>query len=340
MWDRIKHFGTVAALTWLIWWSADRRVTDRAEIPVRLEVKSADQSFIATIENPQPPEVSVTLTGTRGRLDAFRTLLDRKPGQHFEYVWPADDAAPGQRIVSTRRLLSESRAFRELGLDIYEIRPPDATVLVDRLSSVKMEIRPDFGSVRVENVACQPPTVEVRRLPTMLATGRYADSVLRPSAEQAVRGWLASHPDDAEFSLDLSLSIPDAAQTVEFSPSGTVKVSGRFVNLFATAVKGPVQIVFAVPPDVERQYVMKPAENSNFRPDVHVRGPAAEIDQLTPQQRVLYGEGVSMEVAAATMTVRRAPKVVLPEGFELDRELQEVEFELVERGAGAEGAGN
>ena len=82
MWDRIKHSATVAALTWLIWWSADRRVTDRAEIPVRLEVKSADQSFIATIENPQPPEVSVTLTGTRGRLDASARRYRRQAARY------------------------------------------------------------------------------------------------------------------------------------------------------------------------------------------------------------------------------------------------------------------
>jgi hypothetical protein len=339
MWDSIKHFATVAALTWLIWWSADRRVTDRVEMPLRLAVKSADQSIIATIESPLPAEVIAVLTGTRGRLDAFRTMLDRRPGMPFECVWPADDVVVGTRSVSSRRLLSESRSFRDSGLDIAEIRPAEVVVLIDKLTTRRMEIQPDFGSVRVENVVCQPPAVEVGRLPSMLSRSRYADGILRPAAEQAVRQWLATHPDDAEFAIDLSLSIPEAAQTVEFSPTATVRVSGRFVSLFASAVKGPVQIVFAVPPDVEKQYILKPADTSNFRPDVHVRGPAAEIEKLTPQQIFLFVEVRASDVSATSKTVRRAPRAILPPGFELDRELQEVEFDLVERPAVSDNTG-
>lgn len=331
MWNQVKHFATVAILTWLIWWSADRRVTDREEVSLRIAVKSSDQSITASIENPRPAEVLATLTGPRGRLDAFRMMRERNPGFTVEYAWPADDSGVGARTIQTRRLLLDSRGFRQTGLDVAEVRPPDVTVMVDRLETVKMEVRPDFGSVRVESVACSPPTVEVRRMPGALAKGRYSDHILRPQAEQAVRQWLASHPDDEEFSFDLSLGIPEASTLVDFSPSPTVKVSGRFVNLFSTAIKGPVQIVFAVPPDVQRQFILKPTEGSNFRPDVYVRGPTAEVEKLTPQQIFLYVDVLASDAAGSSKTIRRAPKAVLPGGFELERELQEVEFELIER---------
>src|SRR5262249_44391911 len=146
---------------------------------------------------------------------------------------------------------------------------------------------------------------------------------------------------DRDVSVHLSLSTHEAAQTVEFSFSSTVKVSGRFVNLFTNAVKGPVQIVFAVPPDVERQFILKPSENSNFRPDVHIRGPSAEIEKLTPQQIFLCVEVLASDASGTSKTFRRAPRAVLPPGFELDprHELQEVEFTLVERPAGPENAG-
>lgn len=333
MWNQVKHFATVAILTWLIWWSADRRVTDREEVSLRIAVKSSEQSFTANIENPRPAEVLATLTGPRGRLDAFRAMRERNPGFTVEYAWPSDDNIVGVRTIQARRLLLDSRLFRQAGLDVEEIRPPEVSVMIDRLETVKMEVRPDFGSVRVESVTCSPPTVEVRRLPGSLASGRYADHILRPPAEQAVRQWLTSHPDDEEFSFDLSLGIPEASTIVDFSPSATVKVSGRFVNLFSTAIKGPVQIVFAVPPDVERQFILKPLEGSNFRPDVYVRGPTAEVEKLTPQQIFLYVDVLASDAAGTSKSVRRAPKAVLPGGFELERELQEVEFELIERPA-------
>jgi len=334
MWNQVKHYATVAILTWLIWWSADRRVTDREEVSLRIAVKSSDQSYTASIESPKPAEVLATLTGPRGRLDAFRLLRDRNPGFMIEYAWPPEDNAVGVKTIQTRRLLLDSRAFRQTGLDIADVRPPDVTIMVDRLETLKMEVRPDFGSVRVENVACTPPTVEVRRLPGGLARDHYSDRILRPPAEQAIRQWLASHPDDEEFSFDLSLAIPEASTPVEFSPTATVKVTGRFVNLFTTATKGPVQIVFAVPPDVQRQYILKPAEGSNFRPDVYVRGPTEDVEKLTPQQIFLYVEVLASDASGTSKTVRRAPKAVLPAGFELERDLQEVEFELIDRPAG------
>src|SRR5262249_42417041 len=201
----------------------------------------------------------------------------------------------------------------------------------------KMDVKPDFGNVQVENVTCQPSSVEVRRLPSLLAKGKYAERVLHPAAEQAVRQWRSAHQNDEAFTLDLPLAIPEASATVEISPAGPVKVSGRFVNLFATVTKGPVQILFAIPPELERQYVLKPSETSNFRPDVVVRGPTADVETLTPQQIFVYVEVLASDAAGPSETVRRAPHVVLPPGLQFERELQEVEFELIERPAPSDG---
>ncbi|MCK6456516.1 MAG: hypothetical protein L6Q92_08310 [Phycisphaerae bacterium] len=333
MWERIKSATTVCIITGLIWWSADRRVTDEKEFTVRLTVSSADASLLATIESPRSGEAVVRASGTRARLDAFENELNRNPALAFEYVLSENDTALGPKTLSTARMLAESRRFRDAGLDVADVRPSEVQIVVDRYEDVDLRIEPDFGSIGVEDVVCQPQTVLVRKMPGTLARTRYAERVLRPSAERAVQQWLAAHPDNPRFEVDVTLSIPDAPVVLEISPSPHVKIAGRFVNPVASARVGPCQIVFAVPPDVQRDYVVQPAASSNLRPDVFVRGPKNQVEQLTPQQIVLYVPVLAADTAttASVRTIRRAPEIVLPGGLELDRDLQEVEFELVPR---------
>lgn len=333
MWDRIRELITVLVITWLIWWSADRRVTDREAFSLRVAVRSADQRIYATIESPRPTDLLVTVEGTRGRLEAFRQLLQRSPGLLFEHLLPADQSAIGRRNLPGATVVAESRGFRETGLTIIDVRPPEITVLLDRIEDVSMRVEPDFGSVGVENVVCQPATVEVRRLPGQLAQTRFADRTLRPAAEQAVKQWLAANPDRADFEIELALLIADAPRDVEFAPSDRVRVVGRFVNLFTTARKGPVQVVFAIPPDVQRQYIVKPTDASNLRPDLDVRGPTAAVNQLQPQQILVFVDVLASDAGGSVRTIRRTPRVVLPPGLELAREPREIEFELTERPA-------
>ncbi|MFO0973304.1 MAG: hypothetical protein U1A27_07690 [Phycisphaerae bacterium] len=333
MWERVREVGTVIVITWLIWWSADRRVTDRAEFPLRIAVRSARPGVQATVESPRPAEVRVTVEGTRGRLEAFRALLQRNRDLQLEHVVAADESSPGTRTLSAAVVLGQTAIIHDAGVTIVDVRPAEISVVFERLVDVSVRIEPSFGTVGVENVVCQPATVEVRRLPERVAHERLADGVLRPWAEQALKQWLASNPDRASFSIDLALSIPDAPQSAEFSPSSTVRVAGRFVNLFTTAKKGPVQIVFAIPPELERQYLVRPAEGSNFRPDVEVRGPTAAVEQLTPQQVLVFVDVLTSDAAGTVRTIRRMPRAVLPPGLELAREMQEVAFELVEHGS-------
>lgn len=336
MWERVRTLVAVVVVTWLIWWTADRRVTDRDEVTVRLAVKTAEPNLYATIDSPQPPDVLAVLAGTRGRLESFRAQLQRGTGRVFEYTLPTADAVRGTLVIPAAKVLLDSKGFRESGLDVLAVRPGEIRVVVDRYEDVRLRVEPDFGTIGVENVVCQPPQVDVRRLTAMLARTRFADGVLRPSAEVAVRQWIAAHPGEAEFQIDLTLTIPDAPQLVEISPSSQVRVSGRFVSLLNTVRKGPVQVVFAVPPDVQRRFIIKPTEASNLRPDVYIRGPKADAEQLSPQQIFVYVEVLAADAAGTLRTIRRAPKVILPPGIELDREMQEIEFELVERAAGAD----
>ncbi len=339
MLERLKHFATVAILTWLIWWSADRRVTDRDQVVVRLAVKSTDAGRVVSIEDPRPAEVLATVTGPRGRLANFRAQLQRNPGQVFEFAWPVD-APIGPQQVPSRRVLAESREFREAGLDVEDARPSELRVMVDQLETAVLDVKPDFGSLQVANVVCTPAQVEVRRVPAALVRSRFVDRVLRPPAEQALRAWQESQTaGGSEFSIELPLAIAEAA-TAEFGPSNTVRVTGQFVDTTDVVTRGPVQIVLAVPPEVQRQYVVRPADTSNFRPDVSVRGPVARLGQLTPQEILAYVEVLASDAAGTTRTIRREPKVILPPGFELARPLDEVEFEMIERpdvGKGARG---
>ncbi len=331
MWQNSKNAAAVAVITLLIWWSADRGVTDADHFAVRLAVRAADPGVLAALESPNPAEVTATLSGTRGRLEALRSRLRREPALAFEYVLSVDASAPGRRPLSTRTMLAGSAAFGELGLDVVDVQPPEAVVTLDRFVSERLRIEPDFGAIGVENVACQPATVELRRVPARLLASRYGDRVLRPSAEPALRQWLTAHPEETTFEIDVTLSVPDAPHVIEFVPSPHVKVVGRFVSPLATVRRGPVQVVFAIPPDVQRQYEVRPAEKSNLRPDVWIRGPKAQVEQIAPQEISLYVEVRASDVAGTTKVVQRAPRVILPPGVELAREPEEIEFELVER---------
>ncbi len=331
IWERVRHFLVVVVITWLVWYAADRRVTDREDFTLRIAVRTTDPLTTASIESPKPSEVKATLEGTRGRLDAFNAWLSKNQSAVIEYVLGSASSDPGQKQVASDELLAASRVIRDSGLDVIFVRPPLITLRVDRLETVKVRVQPDFGGVSVEGSVVQPAVVEVRGIPRRLLDTRLADRTLRPSAEQAIRQWLTANPDKTEFTIELPLSIPEASQDVEFSPAPTVKVTGRSVSLLSTAKKGPVQIVFAIPVDVERQYIVRPAESANLRPDIQVRGPTSSIEQLTPQQIVVFVEVLASDVSGTVRTVRRAPRVILPPGFELAREMQEVEFELVER---------
>jgi hypothetical protein len=329
--EHAKNLTIVVVITGLIWWTANQQVQDSAEFTLRIGIRAADQSLLAVIEHPAPAEVVVRLTGTRGRIDAFRNLLQREPSRVFEHVLPPDHRTRGPQRMAARQVLAGSGMFRQTGLDIEDIRPAEVQLVVEALRTVSLRLEPDFGTIGVENVVCQPQIVEVHGVPESIVDTHYADGVLRAPAEHAVRQWLATHPDAPDFEINLILTIPEAPPTVEFAPSSRVRAVGRFVSVVDTAKKGPVQIVFAVPPDVQRGYYVRPSEASNLRPDVFVRGHKSLLEQLAPQQIFMYVEVMVADVAGSARLIQRVPRVVLPDGVELAREPEPVEFELIER---------
>lgn len=318
-WQKGQSAVLVVLFTGLIWWTANQAVSMTRSFAVRLRLAKAPGLTIRVLSGD---EFNVTLSGPQRLLDAFEARL-RSHGDILDYSLSKDEAQPAERVEwKARDVLSNTALLAASGLTVGETTPAEVAISIDTLVTAQMTVQPEYGAVEVDATSVSPATVKVTLAERELA--QHARR-LTPNVELQLSNWRSEHPDAQTFSINVPLALPWVVERID-PPS--VTVSGRVIQLLETAMKGPVQILPAIPVTVQRKYTVEPASEEDFRTDLNVRGPKDLLAGLSTEQIRAYFDVLTADEGLAGQTITRRAIVVLPRGFELVGDPPEVRFRL------------
>lgn len=319
MWEKFKSAAVVVIITFMIWFAADQNVKEERtyQVTVRMVSETPDR-YAAIAELPHQVTFNVTLDARRRRLQEFSELINSKPV--FEAVATRDEEAGSKpRVMSARDILNLVKEIDDFGVGyISRVEPTGVMVLIDEYRTVNdVRVEPVYGELKV-TATPEPNKVSVR-LPGFLAEKLREQPVAIADAEQRIRA--ASRP-DGTFNVSVPLTLPvlknlppDAG--IKILPVSDVTIAGRIEALTATKRKGPIQITWSIPDQVQRDYRIVANPESNFRPDIDVTGPKDQIDQLDPRQIRAFVDVFAADAEKPGQTIRRQVQFVLPAGYSL-----------------------
>ena len=343
LWKKFKTACVVVGITLLIWFAADQNVMEPRTFPITVRLASSDPDRYAGLaEPPYQRTVRVTLRGRRRHLHEFAGLLQSRS----VFVANIDRTKPvsvtPQSISVIDDVLSKIKAIRESRLAVDGVEPVALLARIDEYVTVaNVRVQPDYGDLKVTaNVS--PQTVSVR-LPRFVAKRLGPQPVATALAEQRIR---ADQAPDGRFTIKAPLVFGglkdlDPDVRIEFLPSSEVTISGRIEALTETQSKGPIQITWSIPDDVQKKYVVV-ADQANFRVNIDVTGPKMRLDQLEPADilgivEVFAGD---MDAPGPGKEITREVKFILIDpakcpGCTLSSESHEVRFRLEPRPVGS-----
>lgn len=338
MWDKLKSQIVVVVITVFIWMAADQNV--REEQTFRVSVRPAareSERYVAIAEPPYQVVLDVTMAGRRRQLKEFADLVASKAV--FEaFIDESKESSPLPQSISTETdLINKIREFKDARVVVKSVFPRTVSVRIDDYETVRaVAVEPNYGDLKV--LADVSPSELAVRLPRFAAKGLKEDPVFRPNVEQRVRD--ARQP-DSTFVIKVPVSFEfdnlDPRSPVKITPADEITISGRIESLTETRRKGPIQITWSIPDEVQAKYVVVPKPGQNLRRDIEVTGPKGQVEQLPLQKirgfvEVMAGDEPNKEIT-------RAVRYILPEGFTLasDSAQHEITFTLVPRAAGGAG---
>lgn len=319
MWERAKSGAVVVFVTLLIWFAADQNVQESQTFQVPLRVMSGHPDRFAMIADlPHQVTLAVTLNARRRRLQEFSEMVNGR--SLFEAVIDQEVKAQATpQVLATRDLLSYVREIEKFGMGyIRTIEPSGVRILINEYRTVPdVRVEPVYGELKV-SATPSPAKVSVR-LPGFLADELQKQPVAVADAEQRIR---ASSGPGGAFNVRVPLTLPVLKNVppnagVKILPSAEVVLAGRIEALTATKRKGPIQITWSIPDDVQRDYRVVPAPDANFRPDIDVSGPRDQIDQLDPRTIRAFVDVFTSDAEPGGQPIRRQVQFILPPGFTL-----------------------
>ena len=320
--------------------AADQNVREEQtfRVSARLASRESDR-YAAIAEPPYQVVLDVTVTGRRRQLKEFADVLASK-AVFDAFVDESRESSPLPQSISTETdLISKIKEFKDARVVVKSVFPRAVSVRIDDYETVRaVAVEPNYGDLKV--LADVSPSELSVRLPRFAARGLKEDPVFRPNVEQRVRD--ARQP-DGTFAIKVPVSFDfdnlDPRSPVKIVPADEIAITGRIESLTETRRKGPVQITWSIPEEVQAKYVVVPKPGQNLRRDIEVTGPKGQVEQLPLQKirgfvEVMAGDEPNKEI---TRTVR----FILPEGFTLasDPAQHEITFTLVPRAAPGAGAG-
>lgn len=316
-WQTAKLLLVVLTVTVMIWLVADQNVQQQEVFRVPVRVASPDPNRYAAVAKPsQQITLQVTMTGRRRHLKAFADLVSATAA--FEAL--VDEAkAPRpepQSLSSADDILKRIRAVGESLLTIRSVVPRNVPVLIDLFVEIPaFTVEPGFGDLKV-TARCTPTSVSVR-LPRSAAGQLPPDRIIRPDAGAILQQALKENPGTREFQITVPLTMDlETAAPITFHPE-KVTVTGVVEMFQGTAVKGPVQITFSIPDDVQQKFIVAVVSGTSLRQSIKVTGPANQLDQLEPQEIRAFVEVLAADMDEPGKEITRSVQYFLPPGFSL-----------------------
>lgn len=334
MWDNIKSFTAIAVITVLIWFAADRNVSEEQAFQVAVRVVSEDpEHYAALAAPPYQTTLTVSVVGRRRLLQETAEILNNTPV--FDAVLGrAEQPGPQPRAIASRDLLVRIKPLDDLAWNIKNVDPATVDIVVDEYETIpNVKVEPLYGDLKV---TADPSPAEVSvRLPRFRAARLRQRPVVTADAESRIR---AAVKPDGSFQIKAPLAcealkdLPSDAR-IKILPAEEVLITGRIESVTATRRKGPIQITWSIPQQVQTDYIVVVDPETNFRPDVDVTGPKDAIDHLDPRDIRAFVEVLTADAEKPRAKIRRAAQFVFPKGFELAAGAQphEIAFELVPR---------
>lgn len=319
MWEKFKSGAVVVFVTLMIWVAADQNVREDMSFKIQVRLTSGDPDLFAMIaELPHQTTLSVTLNARRRRLREFDELVNSRPV--FEAVIGRNESTSSQpRLMSTRELISKIPEIDQFGTGyISSVEPSDVKVIIDTYETVgDVRVEPIYGDLKV--TASPSPARVAVRLPGFLAERLRQNPVAVAEAEQRIR--TTSRP-DGSFNVSVPLTIPALKNAppsagIKLLPAPEVTIAGQIESLTATKRKGPIQITWSIPDQVQREYRIVVAPDLNFRPDIDVTGPRDLLDQLDPREIRAFVDVYAADAEKPGTPIRRQVQFMLPAGFSL-----------------------
>lgn len=334
MWDNIKSFTAVALITVLIWFAADRNVSEEQAFQIAVRVISEDPERYASLAAPPyQTTLTVSVVGRRRLMQETTELLKNTPV--FDAVLDrTEQTGPQPRAIASRDLLARIKPIDDLAWSIKNVEPATVDIVVDEYETIpNVKVEPLYGDMKV---TADPSPAEVSvRLPKFRAARLRQRPVVTADAESRIRA--AVKPDGgfqikAPLACEALKDLPTDAR-IKILPAEEVLIIGRIESLTATRRKGPIQITWSIPQQVQKDFIVVVDPETNFRPDVDVSGPKDAIEQLDPREIRAFVEVLTADTEKPRTQIRRAAQFVFPKGFELAAGAQphEIAFELEPR---------
>jgi len=313
-WESAKSAAVLVVITFLIWFTADRNVRDVISVRIPVRLLSDDPARYAGFAKPPNRVVfDVLVAGRRRELKEFADLIQSREVLDA-HVPRSRAASPRPQVINSREILGYVRLIAQSNVSIVEVRPPNEAVIIDDFETVRnVRVKTNFGELQILGEPV-PPVVSVK-LPGFAAEKLRAVPEALADAEQRI---LAARRPDGAFSVKVPLSFDalkdfDPDLPVEILPGPEVSITGQIKLTTITARKGPVQITWSVPHQVQHDFriVVDPA--TNFRPDIEVTGPKEVVEQLDPRDILAFVEVLAADTEKPNTEIRRRVRFILPD---------------------------
>ncbi|MFQ5412396.1 MAG: hypothetical protein ACE5EC_08850, partial [Phycisphaerae bacterium] len=338
VWRKINNAVVVVVITFLIWFAADQNVLEVQDftLPIRLTSDDPDR-YTGFAEPPYRKRVTVKMKGRRRRLREFAELVeDRK---RFEVnLGSSKPISPDpQPLATLDDIVTKMKDYHKSKLSVIAAHPDVVTARIDRIVRVDdVPVRIDVGDLKV-SAEWSPKNVSLS-LPEFVKRHFGDDLVATAPAEQSIR---AAQDETGHFQVSVPLTLAPPADfdpmiQPRFDPP-EVTITGRIETLTTTVSKGPIQVKWYVPDDVQKDYVIV-KEQGSLRVTIDVTGPKDRVDQLDPSDIKGIVEVFAADLPSATPVaeITRPIEIILPPDFSdcslsPDSQVYEVRFRIESR---------
>ncbi|MBK8267017.1 MAG: hypothetical protein IPK83_01400 [Planctomycetes bacterium] len=317
-WSRTKSVLVIVSITMLIWLAADQNVALEEECTIVVQLGSdVSDRYAGFAESPFSREFTLKLKGRRNRLRDFTRYADSN-ALLTAYVDKDMPTSSEARTVTMDKILSGIHELKEHRLTLLSVVPNEVKVLVDEYTTIRdVRVKPDYGDLKVtpeflrNTVSARVP----RFLAKILGEAPIAIAIPAQSIQSVQRTG-----DSFEVAGVLKFDLPenlDPKMRIEFEPSREVTIAGRIEAMTATESKGPIQIYWSIPDEVQRDYVVM-ADQMTFRVHIDVTGPKDRLPQLEARRIRAFIDVLAGDVdgLGSGKEIVRDVRFVLPADFQ------------------------
>jgi hypothetical protein len=242
MWSAIKTLLLVLLVSSLIWLWAEAESLSTQVLSPRLEPATGTDWTMRVGETDWTGSVRVRVRGSSIALAQARRLL-AEPLRLAPGVGgvPAD---PGEHSVDLRAYLGNIPEIARLGVAVDEVDPPVVKIVVDRLATRTIPIRPALEGLEIDGEVRVDPAGAVVRAPVWVFDGLEPNATVSATPDEQA---LAAFRGDGPQSVRARLALPESLAGkpgVTISPQAarlTLKLRGPLRTI--TLARMPVQLV-------------------------------------------------------------------------------------------------